>query len=733
MQGHLYVENKDAPKLKFQSRFFVLFPFCGLRWFAEEPEDVTESHLLTCADDSGWIFGGNIRISSVVMEEPDKIYDEIFPFSLFVMSPTETHQIRLATDDEDIRIVWTDEIKKAIYIQNYIHSCVQCNAVPAKVVFCAALAGHDVVNLENVELTVPTLGSLIMICKFNFNLGTRLKAIHLENTQLTDSHCPLLSSLLSFTPLLESLSVANNYITDEGFILLVESLQCCTHLNLIDFSSNFLSDVGINKLSKIFQYIKKLRHLDLSRNKLSSKTAKHLALHLTGYDDSRLTYLNLSYNSMGNSVAQLVSLLLTVEKSQLVNVDISFCHMGAIGFKDLCIAVPKCKSLQVLKVSGNFADDATMGLVIDSLSEHQRKFGVAAARDGSGGDSLLRREALYHASSHLDIQLGGLLLTVAKVPKCLSFSTMRSVLSHVSEVSSTGQAHLRKRMDVLFAQQNAREHTAANQQKRHIDMKKPKVNVIVCVRVQLMPYMESIHEFMEAMSYALKCDPRQLYILSASDIDDSDSTFIIFTAVDASGDLQTSHVQAIIKKRCLDNESNGTAKSSNMSLGDIWLLPSAEKIAILMQQMSHKSSPQLRSIGVRTVYIQRRDKYSNQPVGVSFQCHIKGGGSGGEGITHSFIPPLFPYADALQEMRLPTTDPYLDARAPVLDLESVSADQDSGRHRTAAVSERLNIDALNEPGYFFQEDEDEDDKSALALSDLGLDHDDAHEECSVQH
>ena len=744
MQGHLYVENKDAPKLRFQSRFFVLFPFCGLRWFAEEPEDVSESSLLTSGEDGGWIFGGNLRVSSVVSEEPDpdQIYAEIFPFSLLVMSPTQTYQIRFATDDEDIRIVWTDQIKRAIYIQNYLHACVECNAIPSKVIFCSALAGYDVVNIENVELTVPTLGSLIMVCKFNFNLGTTLNAVHLENTSLADSHCPLLASLLSFTPLLESLSLVNNYITDKGFVLLIDSLQSCTNLNLIDLSSNFLSDIGLNKLCVIFLKLKKLHHLDLSRNKLGSKAAKYLALHLTGYADSHLTYLNLAYNSIGNTVAQLVALMLTSEQSTMVNVDISFCHMSSVGFQDLCKAIPQCKTLQVLNLSGNFADDATLGLVMEALTAHQRKYGVAAARDGpregigggaggGGGDMVLRRETLYHASSQLEIQLGGMLLTDANVSKCLSFTTLRGVLSRVSEVSSTGNAHLRKRMEVLFAQQNAREHTALNHQKRHVEMKTPKVNVIVCLRVQLMPYMENISEFTEALAYALKCDPQQLIILSASEIDDSDSTFIIFTALDASGELQNNHVHKTIKKRCLDNASYGSAKSSLMSEGGILLLPSAEKIAILLQQLCRKSSPQLRTIGIRTVYIQRRDKFSNKPVGISYHCHIKGGGSGGQGLSEAYIPPLFPYADALQDMRLPATDPYVDVTISELDIDLLEPDPDPSRGGRVGAK-RLSIAEMNEPGYFFQEDEEEDDKAALAMADLQDDDDDDDEESAAR-
>ena len=721
MQGYLYVENQDAPKLKFQSRFFVLFPFCGLRWFTEEPEDLRESRLLSSGDDGGWIFGGNVRISSVVMEETDKIYAEIYPFCLSVMARNQTYHIRLATDDEDIRILWTDQIKKAIYIQNYIHSCIQCDAIPSKAIFCAALAGHDVVNIENVNLTVPTLGTLVMICKFNYNLGTSLKAIHLENCQLTDNHCPLISSLLSFTPLLESLSLSNNYLTDDGFVSLATTIQNCKKLNLLDLSSNFLSDIGVNKICKIFQKLKKLHHLDFSRNKLGDKSAKYLALHLTGYDDSQLSYLNLSYNAMGNSVTQLVSLLLFNENSSLINVDISFCHISTTGFKELCTAIPKCKSLQLLNVCGNFADDITLGQLMESVRAHQRMFGVAAARNGeSRSDNIVRREALYHASSHLDIQLGGMLLTDAKSPKCLSFTTMRSSLSRLTEVSSMPGAVLRKRVDVLFAKHNANEHNALNHQKRHKDLKVPKYNVIVCVRVQLAPYMESSYEVVEALAAALKCDPRQLAILSAAEIDDSDSTFIIFTILDATSELQSGHVDKIIKKRCLDNASYG---NSSVSQGAIWLLPSAEKIAIMLQQLAHKSSPLLRTVGIRTVYIQRRDKFTNAPMGISYQCHINGAGSGGNGIRDTFIPPLFPYAEALQEMRISVADPYLDPKIAPLDIDSID-DVSSSRQRTAPVTDRVNIEALSEPGYFFQEDDDiEDDRSPMALSELDVDDD----------
>ena len=711
MQGFLYVENIDAPKLKYQSRYFVLFPFCGLRWFSEEPQDASEASLLTSGDDGGWIFGGNIRILSIIMEENDQEYMNFYPFVIYLSTKNGSHHIRLASDNDDVRMLWTDEIKKSIYIQNYIHSCIQCDAIPSKMIFCSALAGHDSVNIENIPLSIPTLGSLIMVCKFNYNLGTLLRVIHLENTSLSDDHCPLLSSLLSFTTSLESLSLANNYITDKGFISLISTLQNCTQLSLIDFSSNFLTDIGMSKLYKIFEKMKGLLHLDLSRNKLGTKSAKYLAFHLGGYDNSHLTFLNLSYNSMGNSVAQLVVLLLTVEKSQMINIDISFCHVNSDGIKELSVAVPKCKTLQVLNVCGNFGDNISFGLLIDSMTKHQRKFGLSAARDGSHSEeTVARREALYNSSSQLDIVLGGMLITDAKVPKSLTFSTMRSVLSHLNEMSSTKLAVLRKRMDALFEQQNINDQNSLNQQKRHMDLKARKVNVVVCIRVQLMPYMESIHEFMESLSYVVSCDPRQLVILSASEIDESDSTFIIFTVTNASAEMQSTLVKKTIRKRCLDNESSGAAKSSLMSKGVIWLQPSAEKIALKLQQLSHKSSPELRNIGVRTVYIQRRDKFTNEPIGASYQCHIVGSGCGGNGLAESYIPPLFPYADALQEMKQPVEDPYLDVK-PALDINLVNVDKVSGDG-----SRKLSVEAFNEPGFFFQEDEEDDDP--LGLSDL---------------
>jgi hypothetical protein len=338
MQGYIYVENADSLQSKFLPRYFILFPFCGLRWFIDQPEEIAVTKLLMSASEGGWVFGGNIRVNTVHAEPPTStnltIGSQMYTFVLELVSPDRAYFLRLGCDDDNVRQNWIDEIMKAMHIQHYLYSCVECGAVPSKTVFCAALAGQTSVILENINMTIPSLGSMVMVCKLNQSRGSILQALHLENAQLSDLHIPLLCSLLTFSTTLQSLSLANNYITCDGLSELSEMLAICSRLILLDLSSNFIADEGAGALSVALTKTKKLSHLDLSRNRLTPEGAKLLAFGIAGYD-SLLTSLNLSFNRMGDSAASLAALLLTNDPPKIENVDLSYCGIQPAGLKEL--------------------------------------------------------------------------------------------------------------------------------------------------------------------------------------------------------------------------------------------------------------------------------------------------------------------------------------------------------------------------------------------------------------
>ena len=342
MQGYIYVENVDSLKRKYQPRYFILFPFCGLRWFLDAPEETLITKLLMSASEGGWVFGGNIRVSNVRAEPPEShdmpIDTPIFPFVLELSGPDKVYYLRLGCDDDNTRQNWMDEILKAMHIQHYIYSCVECGAVPSKSVFCSALAGETSVILENINMTIPTLGSLVMLCKLNQSHGTVLQALHLENAQLGDQHVPLLCSLVTFSKSIQSISLANNYLTCEGMKELSDMLMDCSRLVLLDVSSNFIADDGVEALSTALVKAKRLSHLDLSRNRLTAEGARYLAFGIAGFD-SVLTYLNLSFNQLGETAASLAALLMANSPPKIEHVDVSYCGIRSAGLKELAQAV----------------------------------------------------------------------------------------------------------------------------------------------------------------------------------------------------------------------------------------------------------------------------------------------------------------------------------------------------------------------------------------------------------
>lgn len=344
MQGYIFVENENSSRLKYQPRYFILFPFCGLRWFLEEPKEKNIAKLLLSAQEGGWVFGGNVRVNYVDEEDPIDynfaIDSKIYPFIIELVCGQNFHKIRLGCEDPVIRHQWMEQILRSLHIQHYLYSCVECEAIPSKSIFCAVLPDQSSLILENLSLTIPTLGSLVMMCKLNESRGTILHAIHLENAQISDHHIPLISSLLSFSPFLQSLSLANNYITDDGILQFSNSLTLCTSLILLDLSSNFISDNGIIGLETPLKSLTKLSHLDISRNRLTNICCKSLALSIAGYG-SVLTSLNISYNNIGDDAAALAILILSQDSCIIENLDLSYCGITSTGITQLAYSLVK--------------------------------------------------------------------------------------------------------------------------------------------------------------------------------------------------------------------------------------------------------------------------------------------------------------------------------------------------------------------------------------------------------
>jgi hypothetical protein len=639
MQGFIYVENELSPRYKFQPRYFILFPFCGLRWFLEEPKEKNIPKLLLSAQEGGWVYGGNVRVHDVILEEAipyntltvDSVL--IYPFVLELICGTNIHKLRLGCDDAETRYQWMEEMLKSLHIQHYLYSCVECGATPSKSIFCSALANQPSVILENLQMTIPTLGSLVMLCKLNENHGTFLNAVHLENAQMGDHHVPLIASLLSFTPQLQSLSLANNYLTDDGISQLSSSLLSCPLLIVLDLSNNFIGDKGVLSLEPSLKALKNLGHLDLSRNRLTKESAKSLAFSIAHYG-SLLTSINLSYNVMGDDVAALTVLLLTTEATAIENINLSFCGISSLGLTELAHALVGCESLHNLSLQGNFGDEKSSILLLDAMTAHQRKFGVSPPLSELTDDSGFQSRN-FQRKSALCIHLGGLI--IEDQPLSIEHKTMRMAIAYGSQYSTLTRSVLSRRV----AEYPPKPSSNPKVQHRCLPNQS-----MVCLRVQLLHWMESISDLIEELARSLGADSRQLQLLSASEMDETDSCFVIFVPLEAS-DL----AQEAFRRQAPGSGSNPRRPierlSSKIDISSS-CLPSVDLILQALVDFARVSSPVLRKIGIRTVYIRRRS-----PTGElcsPFHCHIRGSGYGGQGVLAEFIPPLFPMASVMESV-----------------------------------------------------------------------------------
>lgn len=127
----------------FISRYFISFPFCGMKWFREEPSGDGMQRLLVDGQIGGWVFGGSVQVTGFIVEQEtirsQVLESTIFPFLVELTlrggleQPLKKVRVRFATDDEATRDLWLDQFQLAIDTQSYLYSCSECGATPTQV------------------------------------------------------------------------------------------------------------------------------------------------------------------------------------------------------------------------------------------------------------------------------------------------------------------------------------------------------------------------------------------------------------------------------------------------------------------------------------------------------------------------------------------------------------------------------------------------------------------------
>jgi hypothetical protein len=511
---------------QYVQRYFVPYPFCGLKWFRLPPHEVPKMPLeveRSKSHDEGWVYGGDVFIvhaKPLPIESGPPFSTHWFPFELTVKSlEREMTTMKLATRTADMRNFWLGEIDIASRTQTYLSACYECHSPPSVVVFNSTLQREHEIVVENYPLKMDSLGSLVMFCRLNKAEGAGLTAIALENTRLSDKHMALISSFLAFTPNLEELALTENLITNAGLCVLLPNMEKCRKLSIVNFSSNFISDKGCFELAKVLENLPKLRVLRMSRNQLTKASTKKLIFHLNKHD-SQLEELDLSYNNVGDGAAALASLLMTINKPKLMSVDLSFCGITGDGIQALEEAVRHCPSIKNVSLKGTALRDTRLTGLVDALSAQWMRF--SAQEDAA-----------------INISLGGVTVDPSGILEGSVPSTMRALLMGVDKDQRVVELKLKRRgatpciykdaypANAWEAGNFSSTHIIPSQQEsvflhwRNMD--------VVCVRVQLPPHIQSNADFLQELALVLGADARQLRPLSCSDVDDLGTMFVVFS------------------------------------------------------------------------------------------------------------------------------------------------------------------------------------------------------------
>ena len=207
MEGKLFTlqDPGDSHDSCYVERYFVSYPFCGMKWFSSEPTDDRLTKYSMSSNEGGWVYGGSLRAMSVFEEKPIviKVRDmknraaktklNLYPFILRLFSEAfGDFTVTLAAENEIERSDWVnierlyffihlpgifylsvlyffimsipwqiEEINRAVYIQHFMTACFESNTLPSRSICFAADEGKCALVIENYRLNSQILNAVI--------------------------------------------------------------------------------------------------------------------------------------------------------------------------------------------------------------------------------------------------------------------------------------------------------------------------------------------------------------------------------------------------------------------------------------------------------------------------------------------------------------------------------------------------------------------------------------------
>jgi Leucine-rich repeat (LRR) protein len=426
---------------------------------------------------------------------------------------------------------------------------------------------------------------------------------------------------------LEVISLSDNQLASKGVVILCESLGKCQHLTDLDLSRNRLSDSCADMLTKTLSTNKiEMKHLNLSYNAFTDKCVHYFVQRIATHK-SKLQSVDFSHNpDLGDGITAFLSLLLFNKPSHLQRFDVAYSGITDSGVKELSLALPYCTTLVAMNVLGTFSEPLTLQALIESVSKHHKNNSIAGV-------------------SGAVIALGGVVQECSESALTVPFKSLKVALPYLSEVTGVQTAVLRRRLllhsDILNStggmsashqfskfscNLNRFSHRSPGDEARH-----PSAYPLVTLTVQLPTYMESVHEFVEALAIGIKADASQLRVVTSSAVAPATRIFSVTLTVSELSDNR----QRILRER----NTNAYQQLKSISLLVCERVLTVDDIFIALESLASRSHPLMRRLGVRAVDVQFPAEDGEV---IRTQVTLSGASQGGRGLEDHYIPPLSP-------------------------------------------------------------------------------------------
>ncbi len=517
IESYLYVEeyrynnnNIYKDKYFYECRYFISYPFIGLKWFSSKPVDGNDSIPMIDSSSYGWLYGGNISVdfvksekqiplSKVIFSKDNSVLQDcLYPFIIRLRCGKNHMIVRLACESESMRYKWKSEIRKAEIIHCYTHLCHQHGTIPTYSIYDFIQNFHvETLNPSFSSIPLQIIISLMTSNRFEMFNASLLRNITLSNLQLHDSHIPQISTILFASPNVSTFNISGNKFTCAGIQDIGLALCSCKYLSILDISNNLIADNGILSLSNIIVSFQSLQELNLSRNLFTFKCLKALTAAITRHS-SKIKKINLSHNEIGDGAAALVALLMYFQPPLVECCDISYCGIGPLGISELCHVLPKCASIQMLKLVGNMLDLNSLIQLMDAISAHNNNFVCKVAID------IMDKKSF-------SVDLGGLVLVNDHVVALQGIST---VLPYIDDNILLKSATLRRIIPQKYIISIQEKRKSGNQ--IMIDMPTFSNNCFQ-INFQVSSFIKNAEEFLVYLSNVLSIRSHKLSILSCTE------------------------------------------------------------------------------------------------------------------------------------------------------------------------------------------------------------------------